>query len=124
MTDNEILATFFDQARRPLNDDGFTQRVMANLPRRSEARRLRTIRRWLNVGGCIAIVAMLATFMATTPMPTVAPTAIPDTDTMLVKAILLLRQLPHIMPSPLQYAALLATLVIVTIQSLRPSYTP
>lgn len=124
MTDNELLSSFFDQARQPVADDGFTNRVMSRLTASSEVARLRRLRRTANIVAIVAMTALAAFILATRP-PAIDIAAMHlDAATLVVRAVLLVRQLPQMLPSLAQCVALMAVLAIVTHQSLRTQNAP
>ena len=124
MTDNELLNSFFNEAKQPIADDGFTERVMAALPARSSAINIRTLHTLLNVASVIASLALFiyiftdSQFHILTNMPSTT-TLFDAADGMLVRLLLFIRQLPELLPSVPQIVALVALLAILTIYSVR-----
>lgn len=61
LTDDQLLESFFAEARTPLPDDGFVERVVAALPEhRASFITLRSLSKFINVVGVVAVVIVSA----------------------------------------------------------------
>ena len=133
INDEQLLESFFKEvkaASRPLADDGFTERVMAALPERqsSVAAENARLRHWsvgLNVVGIVAAILLLIRLglfgriqgaFETGLLHIIAALRAFDPDALLVHAMLFLRHLPDLLPTPSQLIIL--TIATVTISAM------
>lgn len=127
MSDEQLLNDFFAEARQPIADDGFTERVMSALPERAaatglaETLRLRRWSLWLNIMAVVGVIGMLVylgvftrtwTFLQGLLARIVVGILSYDYDGLLVQAMLFLHRLPEMLPSSTQLIALALTTVI------------
>ena len=137
--DEALLNAFFAEARTPIADNGFTDRVMDALIQRSwqevateaveeEEERLRRWSEMLNITGalaCLALLFYLGFFVRiwdslhTFIYQAVAWVMTFDIDNMLVHLMLFLHRLPEMLPSPTQLFALGVAFVILMILAVR-----
>lgn len=130
--DDALLSAFFAEARKPIADNGFTDRVMDALAERSwqevssealaeEGVQLRRWSEMLNITGalaCLALLVYLGFFVRmwdslhTFIYQVVAWVMTFDAENLLVHAMLFLHRLPELLPSPTQMFALGVAFVI------------
>lgn len=118
--EEQLLNAFFAEARQPIADDGFTERVMSALPARSEAFALHRYSRWLNIIAAVGVVALLLylgfftrtwDFLQSLIAHIVVGTLSYDYDSLLVQAMLFLHRLPEMLPSAPQLTAIAVTTI-------------
>lgn len=121
MSEEQLLESFFAEAREPIADDGFTERVMNALPARSAVSRLRRYSFWLNVAGVVSAVALLIylgfftrtwEFLHGLMARLVVSTLSYDYDGLLVQVMLFLHRLPEMLPSAPQLTAIAVTTIV------------
>lgn len=124
INDEQLLESFFkefQEARQPIADDGFTERVMSVLPKRESAFSLRRYSLWLNVTGVAGVVGLmiyLGFFTSTWEWLQGFLTRIffgtmtYDYDGLLVRLMLFLHRLPDLMPSAPQLTAIVITTIV------------
>jgi len=137
--DETLLNAFFAQAREPIADNGFTDRVLNALAERSwqeadsdvvaeDGVRLRRWSEMLNITGvlaCLALLIYLGIFVRmwdslhTFVYQVIAWVMTFDTDNFLVHLMLFLHRLPEMLPSPTQIFALAVAFVILMILAVR-----
>ena len=119
-SEEQLLDAFFAEARQPLADDGFTERVMNALPARSAASALHRYSLWLNIIAAMGVVALLVylgfftrtwDFLQSLMAHIVVGTLSYDYDGLLVQAMLLLHRLPEMLPSAPQLTAIAVTTI-------------
>ncbi len=129
-TDEALLHRFFAEHTEPIADNGFTERVVFALHERQAASdpceecvHLRMWSRWLNIFGAVAGMGLLIALdffpqMWALMMDTATRIASYllsfDADSLLVQLMLLLHQLPQLLPSPTQLLGLFLTSLILT----------
>lgn len=128
INDEQLLDSFFKEfkeARQPIADDGFTERVMSALPQREAVFSLRRYSLWLNVVGVVGVIGLmiyLGFFTSTwellqgffTHLLVTAMTY--DYDALLVRLMLFLHRLPGLLPSAPQLTAIvISTIVLMTL---------
>ena len=121
MSEEQLLDAFFAEARQPIADDGFTERVMSALPARSVAYSLRRYSFWLNFLGGVGIAALLIylgfftrtwAFLHELMMRIVVGTITFDFDGLLVQFMLFLHRLPELLPPLPQLTAIVITTIV------------
>lgn len=139
-SDKELLQQFFDEARVPIPDNGFTAKVMAILPCETSRSRLYRLRLWLNITTFVASLALIIYIVHTAlPHPTMDQETSPlmpsilgiasdiivnpnaafeNLETLLVEFILFMRRLPEYLPSATQIFALCALIVTLMVSLL------
>lgn len=128
INDEQLLESFFKEyreARQPIADDGFTERVMSALPQREAAFSLRRYSLWLNVIGVVGVIGLmiyLGFFTSTWDLLQGFFTRITvgmmtyDYDGLLVRLMLFLHRLPDLLPSAPQLTAIaISTIVLMTL---------
>ena len=128
INDEQLLESFFKEyreARQPIADDGFTERVMSALPQREAAFSLRRYSLWLNVIGVVGVIGLmiyLGFFTSTWDLLQGFLTRITvgmmtyDYDGLLVRLMLFLHRLPDLLPSAPQLTAIaISTIVLMTL---------
>lgn len=125
--DEKLLRSFFSEARQPIADNGFTERVMSALPERaaalglSDTLRLHRWSLWLNIMTVVGVVGLLIylgfftrswIFMQGLVARIVMGVLSYDYDGLLVHAMLFLHRLPEMMPTATQLVALFLTALI------------
>ena len=121
IADDQLLDSFFAQARAPIADNGFTLRVMSALPRNAPALNATiNLRRWhiaLNALCAIGIIALLTSIniserlvasVHTSALHLMANILALDTDSILVNILLAMHRMPDLLPSFTQMIALFA----------------
>ena len=128
INDEQLLESIFKEyreARQPIADDGFTERVMSALPQREAAFSLRRYSLWLNVIGVVGVIGLmiyLGFFTSTWDLLQGFLTRITvgmmtyDYDGLLVRLMLFLHRLPDLLPSAPQLTAIaISTIVLMTL---------
>lgn len=128
INDEQLLESFFKEfreARQPIADNGFTERVMSALPQREAAFSLRRYSLWLNVIGVVGVIGLmiyLGFFTSTWDLLQGFFTRIAvgmmtyDYDGLLVRLMLFLHRLPDLLPSAPQLTAIaISTIVLMTL---------
>jgi len=132
-SDEALLNSFFAERRQVIADNGFTERVMAALPERKDARvaeamRLRRWSQWLNIFAIVAILALLIglgffgsvwEYLQAGAVQIVLSIMHYDYDGLLVQTMLFLHRLPGMLPSATQLVAIVASLMILTALSVK-----
>ncbi|MBP5770374.1 MAG: DUF5056 domain-containing protein [Bacteroidaceae bacterium] len=132
VSDEQLIINFFDQHREPIEDNGFTSRVLNALPLSENSWQSETIRlrRWsllLNVFGVAAGFLVLIYFggfsLVWDGLDNLSNRLLVgiltfDYDNILVQAMLYLHRLPDMLPSSTQLLALVATILILTFEGL------
>lgn len=121
LSEEQLLESFFAEARQPIADDGFTERVMNALPARSATFTLHRYSLWLNIIAAVGILALLIyfgfftrtwTFLQGLMAHIVVGTLSFDYDGLLVQAMLFLHRLPEMLPSAPQLTAIAITTIV------------
>lgn len=130
VSDEQLISNFFNQHKEPIEDNGFTSRVLNALPLSENSWQSETIRlrRWsllLNVFGVAAGFLLLIYFggfsLVWNGLDNLSNRLLMgilsyDYDNLLVQAMLYLHRLPDILPSSTQLLALVATILILTFE--------
>ena len=120
-SEEQLLEAFFAEARQPLADDGFTERVMNALPARSAVSSLRRYSFWLNIAAAVGVIALLIylgfftrtwTFLQGLFGRIVVGTLSFDFDGLLVQIMLFFHHLPDMLPSAPQLTAFAITTIV------------
>ena len=126
LNDDALLANFFNEHKETIANDGFTERVLSDLPQferawTTEHLRLRRWRIGLNVFGTIAGIVLMMylgffsylwNLMQGAIVRAVAGVLHFDYDSLLVNMMLLLHRLPDLLPSPAQMVAIAAATIV------------
>ena len=119
LTDDQLLESFFAEARTSMADDGFVERVMAALPEKETS--FITLRRWstvINVVGALAVFVvstiLLGNYLSTLHIADFSF----NLSALFVNSVLFLHRLPDYIPS-LSFqqivAIAVATIVLMTL---------
>lgn len=121
LNDEQLLESFFNEARQPIADDGFTERVMSALPKRQAAFSLRRYSLWLNILGAVGVIGLMIylgfftstwEFLQGLTARMVVGTMTYDYDGLLVRIMLFLHRLPELLPSAPQLTAIAITTIV------------
>lgn len=124
LTDQELLARFFAEARTPIKDDGFSSRVMQQIEVstvNSPSFSLTRWNFWINALGIVAGVGLLIyigflgrvwQLLHTVVYRIIAGIVSFDPDDLLVRVMLFLHRLPDMMPSTMQLTSLGLTIFV------------
>ena len=121
INDEQLLDSFFNEARQPIADDGFTERVMSALPKRQAAFSLRRYSLWLNILGAVGVIGLMIylgfftstwEFLQGLTARMVVGTMTYDYDGLLVRIMLFLHRLPELLPSAPQLTAIAITTIV------------
>ncbi|MCR4995503.1 MAG: DUF5056 domain-containing protein [Bacteroidales bacterium] len=127
LSDDALLDQFFAEARQPVADNGFTERVVASLPAHTVCS-LRCLSTALNIFTVVAGVALLiylgfftriADFYEMMIARIISGIQHFDADAMLVQTILFIHRVPDMLPSATQIIAIGATMIILTTLALQ-----
>lgn len=132
VSDEQLISNFFNQHKEPIEDNGFTSRVLNALHQSENSWQSETIRlhRWsllLNVFG-VAVGFLLFIYLGGFSFfgdelhhlsnRLLVGILTFDYDNILVQAMLYLHRLPDMLPSSTQLLALVATILILTFEGL------
>lgn len=119
LTDDQLLESFFAEARTPLPDDGFVERVMAALPEhRTSFITLRSLSKIINVVGIVAVFVVSAILFSNYITTLHVADFSFNLSSLFVNSILFLHHLPDYIPR-LNFEQILgiavATVVLMTL---------
>lgn len=99
LTDDQLLESFFAEARTPLPDDGFVERVMAALPEhRTSFITLRSLSKIINVVGIVAVFVVSAILFSNYITTLHVADFSFNLSSLFVNSILFLHHLPDYIP--------------------------